>query len=105
LYIKGVEEQNEPGLKYASLKEWLTGCCPQYFPVKYYYTQLQEKRQEDGESLSQSLVQIKAITTKTTRKSVATKLLLQGWQQITITWKTDIITISAVSLVMKLYTT
>jgi hypothetical protein len=63
-----------------------------------------EKGQEDGESPSQSLVHIRAITTKTIRKSVATNLLLQAWQQITVAWKTDIITISAVSLVMKFYT-
>jgi hypothetical protein len=44
LYIKWVEEQNEPDLKYASLKEWLTGCFPQYFPIQYYYTQLQREK-------------------------------------------------------------
>jgi len=63
-----------------------------------------EKGQEDGESPSQSLVHIRAITTKTIRKSVATNLLLQAWQQITVAWKTDIIIISAVSLVMKFCT-
>jgi len=46
LYIKWVEEQNEPDLKYASVIEWLTGRFPQYFPVQYYYTQLQ--REEAG---------------------------------------------------------
>jgi hypothetical protein len=46
LYIKWVEEQNEPDLKNASLKEWLTGHFPQYFPVQYYYIQL--KREKAG---------------------------------------------------------
>lgn len=83
-----VKELNEPRLTYARLKGWLIEYFPEHLPLQYYYTQLQETRQEDGESPSRSLVQIRAITTKTFRKSATTKLLLQCWEQITITWKT-----------------
>lgn len=69
LYIKGVEELNEPGLTYARLKECLIERFSEQFPLQYYYTQLQEARQEDGELPSQFLDRIRAITAKTIRKS------------------------------------
>jgi hypothetical protein len=69
LYIKGVEEQNEPGLTYARLKECLIERFSEQFPLRYYYTQLQEAKQEDEESPSQFLDRIWAITAKRIRKS------------------------------------
>jgi hypothetical protein len=49
LYIKGVEELNEPGSTYAGLKDCLTKRFSEQFPLQYYYSQLQEGRQEEGE--------------------------------------------------------
>ena len=69
LYIKGVEELNEPGLTYARLKDCLTERFSEQFPLQYYYSQLQEARQEEGESPSQFLDRIRAVTAKTIRKS------------------------------------
>jgi ferritin-like protein len=65
LYIKGVEKLNEPGLTYARLNECLTERFSEKFPSQYYYTQLQQAKQQDSESPSQFLDRIRAIRAKT----------------------------------------
>jgi hypothetical protein len=51
LYIKGVEELNEPGLTYARLKDCLTERFSEVSTPVFYYSQLQEARQEEGNLL------------------------------------------------------